>query len=98
MEFKNDKLGVTFFVPDKITVRQQLAYVSSEVFARGKDFLERYWLGAVGVMYDWQCSLIPDPETLDLDKTTDPRIAEIITWAGMEVRKFMNSLDEVPKN
>lgn len=31
MEYKNEQLGVSFSVPDSITVRQQLAYYSDAV-------------------------------------------------------------------
>jgi hypothetical protein len=98
MEFKNDVLGASFTLPEKVTVRMQLAYLSNAIIARGRDMLERYWLGAVGIMRDWKCELIPDPAALDLDTADNPKIVEVILWAGLEVKSYMDHLEGVPKN
>jgi hypothetical protein len=96
-EFKNEKLGASFTLPDKPTVRQQLAYFSEAGLARGQELFERYWRGALTVIQEWKCDLLPDAHA-DLDTVTDMRIVEVILWAGTQVKLYMEALDNVPKN
>lgn len=98
MEFKSEAFGVSFTLPSPITVRLQLNYTSVAILARGKELFEQYWLAALSVIRDWHCELIPDPQKLDLEQETNPRIAEIVVWVGMEVKKHMDRLEDVPKN
>lgn len=98
MNFDNDKLGVHFTLPDKVTVRDQLAYFSNAGLAHGKQLFERFWLGAVSIIQNWKCDLIPDIEKFDLDAATDPNITNIVIWVGMRVKEHMDSLDDIPKN
>lgn len=98
MEFINTDFGVSFSLPERVTVRQQLGYISEAGLARGRDLFERYWYGARNLVQNWQCELIPDPMILDLDKATDPKIAMIVTWVGIEVKGYMDRLDTLPKN
>ena len=95
-EFKNAKLGVTFRVPDHPTVRQQLAYFSEAGMARGSQMFERLWLGALTLMEDWECELLPDPK-VDLDGLTDPKVVQVLLWSGLNVEVHMNQLEEIPK-
>lgn len=92
MEYKRD--GCTFTVPDRPNVEQQLMYYSA---AGGRNFFLRYWMGARALIEKWECPLLPDPNT-DLATLTDPRITDILIWAGLEVMKHMNALEELPKN
>ena len=96
-EFKNDELGVSFTVPDRLTVRQQLAYFSQAGLAQRKEFIERLWLGAKNIIEDWKCDLIPDIE-FDLEKNTNTRVTQVIIWASLEVKKHFDALDDIPKN
>jgi hypothetical protein len=98
MEKKNEALGVSFTLPERITVRLQLKYNSEAVFAWGKERFERYWLAAQTIIQDWKCDLIPKPDELNLDEVFDPKIAEIITWTAWEVKMYMDKLDQTPKN
>jgi hypothetical protein len=95
-EFKNAKLGVSFRVPDRPTVRQQLAYFSEAGMAVGKAMFERLWLGALTMITDWQCDFFKEPEG-GLEEVSDPRITEAILWASAKVQAHMNSLDDLPK-
>lgn len=97
-EFKNESLGLSFTLPDKPTVRQQMTYMSEAAFAFGKQRFEQYWLGAVAIVQDWKCDLVPDPARLNLDEATDPRVADIVMWVGWEVKEYITRLDNVPKN
>lgn len=95
--FKNDKFDLEFSIKDKPTVRDQLAYFSEVGLARGSELFERLWLGARALILDWKCKVFPD-FMLDLDKISDSNVTEILIWAGLQVKRHMDSLDEVPKN
>lgn len=97
MEKRNDKLGASFNLPDRITVRQQLAYFSEAGLAHGDELFLRLWYGARKLISDWKCEAFPDP-SVNLDEVDDPRIAEVVLWAGMEVKTHMDRLDTIPKN
>jgi len=96
MEITRQNPSARFTVPDKITVRQQLAYFSASV-APDRAMLERYWLAAIPLINDWQCGILPDINT-DLDSITDPHATQVIIWAGLEVKKHIDMLGEVSKN
>ena len=97
MNFKNEKFELEFSIKDKPTVRDQLAYYSEAGLARGGQLFERYWLGARQLIVEWACPKMPD-YMLDLDTISDPSITELIIWAGMQVKRHRDSLDEIPKN
>ena len=97
MEFKRVNPDCVFTVPDRITVRQQLAYYSTAAGLPDKKMFERTWEAAVDLVTDWECVLFPDYKQ-SLDEVTSPKIAEIIVWAGQQVRTHINSLDAIPKN
>lgn len=96
-KLENEKLGVSFTLPDKPTVRQQLAYYSETGLARGTELFESFWRGALLLIGDWQCEKMPDLNA-DLDAITDPDASAVIIWAGTQVKLHMDRLDEVPKN
>lgn len=98
MEFKNEKLGASFSLPDKITVRMQLTYISRAALAQGTQFFEKCWEAAAEIMNDWKCEALPDPRKLDLDEVADPKVTETVIWAGMAVKEVMDNLDRIPKN
>lgn len=99
MEFTKEKPECKFALPDNPTVRQQLTYFSLSATADNEKFLEQSWQGAKAVILpaSWKCKVIPDLD-VDLDTLTDPQATEVILWVGMEVRKFMNELERLPKN
>ena len=97
MEFKRVNPDCTFSIPDKITVRQQLAFYSVAAGNPDKTMFERIWKASKELIEAWNCSVFPDYEQ-DLDKETDPVIAQIVVWAGQQVRQYINSLELVPKN
>jgi hypothetical protein len=95
--FTNDRLGASFTLPDRPSVRQQLAYFSEAGIARGQELFERYWRGALTIIQDWKCAALPDPN-IDLDALDDPKATEVILWAGIAAKNHMDALDNVPKN
>lgn len=92
MEFHRE--DCTFTIPDRPNVREQLAYYSA---AAGANTLLRYWMGAKTLIIKWESSTLPDHKA-DIDELTDPSQTNLIIWAGLEVMKFMNALEDIPKN
>jgi hypothetical protein len=97
MEFKNPKLELRFVVPDVISVRKQLAFTSVAASRREQDLLENLWRASQLVITEWECPHVPDV-SVDLEAITDPRAGDAITWAALEVRNYMQRLDDIPKN
>lgn len=94
--FTHPNPPATFSVPDQITVRQQLAYFSEAAGARGKEWIERLWAGALTLIQDWKSEALPDPR-VDLDATTDPAHTSLIIWAAFRVKAHVDALETVPK-
>jgi hypothetical protein len=97
MEFKHTGLELRFVVPDTITVRKQLAFTSEAASQRSKDLLENLWQASRLIIEEWECPHLPDMG-VDLDDITSTKAADAITWAALEVRNYMQRLDDVPKN
>lgn len=98
-ELANEELGVRFTVPERPTVRQQLAYKAAVAFSpRRPDVYERYFAGVATLADEWECEAIPTPETLDMDEEDDPRVADIVFWACNALAAHMDSLEALPKN
>jgi len=87
-----------FDLPDKITVRQQLAYFGAAISTQDNaDWLLRYWNGARQIILNWQCEIMPNLD-FDPDDVTDPQVTNIIIWAALQVKQHMDALEELPKN
>lgn len=97
-EYKNDKLGVSFSVPESVPVRQQLRFKSAIAASDKLDTYEQFWKGALVVIQDWKCEALPDPAVLDMDKDTRKITADVVAWVGNQVAAHMFSLEDVPKN
>lgn len=97
MDFEREKPKCKFSIPDRITVRQQLEYYSLAGGVVGREMLFRYWEGARALITIWDCELIPDKD-VSLDDITDPEQTQLVIWAGLQVRTYMNMLDSIPKN
>lgn len=95
MKFKDKKLGVSFEVPDKFTVRDQLRYKGVTSTLDSEDFLINLWHGARLFIQKWECEKFPDFD-VSIDKIHDPAIADIVSWAGMQVLGHIREL-ETPK-
>ena len=94
----HERNDASFDLPDKITVRQQLAYFGAAASMPGtKEMFSRYWDGAKQLIQNWKCGLLPDLNT-DLDEVTNPDVTSVIVWAALEVKRKMDALEELPKN
>ncbi len=97
MEYKNDRLSARFVVPDKITVRQQLAFFSMATSVLSPDLVEKLWNAARVLITEWECPALPDMNT-DLNECFDPQATDVIIWAALEVKAHINNLETIPKN
>lgn len=97
-EFESEALGVKFSLPDAIPVSKQLLFRGGVWGRRGNDNFIRFWEGAKELVQDWECELIADPLALDLDAETDPRIADIVQYVGVQTAGHITDLGAVPKN
>lgn len=97
MKYENDELGVSFSIPDAVSVRRQLEFRES-VFVADGSIYARYWAGARDVIDDWQCEVIPDIADFDMDAATSKLEANIVNWVANTVAGHMDSLEDVPKN
>ena len=97
MKFEREDKKCTFEIPDRPTVRQQLQYFSAAAGAAGNDMLVRLWYAAVPLMTAWECEAMPDKD-INLDEVSNPSQTDVIIWAGLQARTFMNSLEDIPKN
>ncbi len=97
MEFKRDEpVSVRFTIPDRPTVRQQMAYYSEATGVTNRAHLERLWLGARSLIQEWECELFK--HDVDLDSVDDPRIMDVMLWVAIRVRDHLNQMGELPKN
>lgn len=95
--FEKQEPSCKFSIPARPTVRQQMQYFSATAGAAGSDLLVRYWHGARILITDWECPAIEKVDA-DLDQMTDPKQTEVLIWAGLQVRAFIDKLGDIPKN
>jgi len=99
MEYKNDALEVSFSLPDAITVRQQLNIKSRMVMMFDiDDYYMIFWNSLLPVIENWKCKTIPDPKELDMNESTDPKVARIVVWVCTEANRWFTGLESVEKN
>ena len=96
--FEDAELGVSFDIPDRFTVREQLAFRGRMSELVGESGFVRYWHAAQGVIQNWQSADVPDMAGLDLDAIDSSRIADVVAWTANTVAGHMNSLEAAPKN
>lgn len=101
-KYENEALGVSFELPDAISVRQQLRYRSGISFALHESEYERYWAGAILLMTAWECEYAPDPAAVDLDMVDDPEMVEklvnLIQYVSNQTAIHMLQVRGLPKN
>ena len=96
-EYESEALGVKFTLPDKLTVFQQLAWRGRTAVGEGGVFI-RMWNGAVELIQDWECELIPDPKKLDMNAEEDGAITDIVQFVANSTASHITALGLVPKN
>jgi len=93
---KFERENCTFTVPDRPTVRQQLAWFSAASGKDPEDTMARYWEGAKQLIESWDCEILNLDD--DIDQLTNPSQTTVIIWAGLQVMAHMNKLEDIPKN
>jgi len=96
MKYEEPELGVSFTIPDKLTVGVQLEYHSIRDFYEPEEKWLKTWEASKVIVEDWKCGLLPDMEKLNINQT-DPRITKIVRWTAGEAAAHMAGLESVPK-
>lgn len=97
MEIKNEILKTSFTIPDRPTVRQQMAYFSETARSVDRQHMERLWVAAQSLITNWKSEILSDIDA-NLDTIDNPKVTDVIIWASLQVKNHINSLDETPKN
>lgn len=96
--FENEELGVSFSLPEKITVRQHMTIKSRMVLMYNiDDYYLIVWNAISKFIEDWDCELIPEKEKLDTE-SEDLKISEILFWACTKANAWLTDLESVEKN
>ena len=96
-EFERENPSCKFSIPARPTVRQQMEYFSATVGATGSQLITKYWLGGRTLIKEWACESLPKID-VDLDEIDNPEQTELLIWAAMKVKTFMDSLENISKN
>ncbi len=96
MKFDHPESNTSYEIPDVITVRMQLRYISLASSDKA-DRPERHWDAAKSLITGWKSDLIKDIEKIDLDKETDINITALITSVSMRVKEHIYQLGAVEK-
>lgn len=97
-EYRSDALGVKFELPDRVTVRQQLAFRSRVAVVQPDEAFVAYWLAALGLLSDWECERVPDPAALNMDEAVEPAVADIVQYTANTAAAHMLALRHPGKN
>ena len=95
MQFERETPKVRFVIPDRPTARQQLAYYSATAGVLDREYLERLWVGARTLITEWDCEF---PKDVNLDEVTNPSVVDIMLWAALQVKGYINKLEDLPPN
>lgn len=105
VEFKHPTFALSFTLPARMTVREQLsmrAQVNNGIFGDGgpESNYVAYWNVGLGLIQDWLCDRLPDPAALDLDSEDDAVVANIVIWTANTVAAYLLEVggESVPKN
>ena len=98
MELKDfEREDCKFSIPARPTVRQQMEYFSATAGAVGSQMLYRYWAGALTLIQSWNCEGMPN-QKVNLDEISNPDQTAVIVWAALQVKSYMDTLENVSKN
>jgi hypothetical protein len=98
MKYTNEKLGCSFELPDRPTVRQQLKLFSDLRIWIEDPPLIRYWEAGKQFVTDWQCEVVPDLQAANLDEMTNPKQTNVISWVGLTIHLHFDRLEDLPPN
>jgi len=95
MQFERENPKIRFVIPDRPTARQQLAYYSATAGVLDREYLERLWVGARTLITEWDCEFSKD---VNLDEVTNPSIVDVVLWAALQVKGYINKLEDLHPN
>ncbi len=103
MEFTNEKLGCTFTLPEPFRIRDVEAYEGARDTARdaGAKFAPTInWLGAAGVIDEWECDILPDHEVLTAEALADVHgeVMQLVFWVASTVAVYVMGELFISKN
>ncbi len=99
MRYESVDLGVSFELPDTLTVREQLMFRSRIAERAREPYFTRYWYAAQAIIQEWECEAIPDLMAFDLDTDDgDGALSNLIMWVANTVTGHMAGVDVPPKN
>lgn len=96
MKIENEKIGFSFDLPERLTVRQQLKIMG--LAAKGEPDYFGIFKAALPMLENWQCEILPDPAQLDIDKETNPKLTSLIYAVAMSIFVHANRAEEVDPN
>lgn len=95
MEFINERLGCRFTIPEKITVRDRLRFLSATALAIDDNYVIRAWQGIRPLIVEWECEHAPDHAAIDVE-SENLVIADIIFWVTNATIGAINPSGSVP--
>ena len=95
MQFDHPELKLKYSVKDALTNRDVLRYDGAIATLRGAEMYTRMWTGALTLIDKWDAPIALD---YDLDGAFNKDAIEIIKIVGLEVFRYRQKIDELPKN
>lgn len=95
--YENAELGAKFELPDRVSVRQQLAYYTL-IHSTGSAFwFESMWDAAKTLIAGWECEHFPDFK-VDLSTVHSKKITNTVIWAGTTTMTHITMLEQPDPN
>lgn len=102
-EFYNEALGCRFTLPEPFRLRHVEQYDAGRDKARaaGAQFAPSInWVGAMEILENWDCEILPDPHKLSPDdlRDTHGEALQIVMWVSSQVNVYVLAKLYIPKN
>jgi len=96
--YSNDALGVSFSLPEAVTVREQLNLRGRLLDADHLDSAHvRWFIAARPLIDDWQSDDIPDLAEFELESVMTWRVGDVIQFVANESAGHFMAMADVPK-
>ena len=98
MKFEHEELGVSFELPDPLTLRDLEKWEKGRLDAMDKGartVVSLRWLAARLLVKNWECAVLPDPQ-MNKDTISGEQL-RIIAWVGLKVERYVQDLLSIPK-
>lgn len=103
MEFVNKELRCKFALPEPLRLRhvEQYEKARDEARAAGAQFTPSInWVGALVLLEDWVCEVLPDPKALTPEDLADVHgpVLQVVMWVAGQVATHVMKELFIPKN